>query len=250
MNQVREVSKTDSFLKMPAQILKCIISPIIFIVAVIAQMMWANKLLAPSMLGSQQQSETIVTQRNYSLTERSADSFATAMGYGGDLAQALATIISLPIAGKMRGGALGNSTALITMVEWIRYIGIVACPIDIFPYMTPYDNNIRRLEMIINNSVPGLKDPNTPKEVRDVYIEAFDNAKKALAEYKGQTWYKVNTFIFDKLLGAYSPRSVLGMVVNGNVSDDYDFLQDVTKELMNSGAYVQASKLSNLINKP
>ncbi len=263
LNTVKAATATDKLKSLARMVSAAIIAPLFFAIHMIAMIKIAAMLSVgnwPGAINSAMRlsrgpknitstnSETQVTQRNYSLTERSADAFVAAQGRGNDLASALVKLAKLPYSGKSKSGGVAG----MAIANFMNKIGMnlmsVIMPVQIIPYTTPYDDWTTRIKMILENSVVILKDQDLDKETRNHYIEIINQIKDTQRELAAQCWKKRNDFIFSTLLKTYSPATFITRLTTGSLTADYDFLQKLTSSMIRNTAYHNAARIASTID--
>lgn len=190
-----------------------------------------------------QTSETLVSVRNYTFSERDADSFVAAQGRAGDLVSSLNKLYTKT--GFINNRAIGKLGVLIATISALNYFVNLFIPRGV-PYTSPYDAELIRLKMAVQNSIPAIKALNVPKELRDHYLTQLDKAFAAIDDLRADNKTNIQKFIFETFLRICKQGSVTGAIVNANLQADYTRLQDLTGSYIRNDTYYHAAKLDKI----
>ena len=189
-------------------------------------------------------SDTVIGQRNYSLTERAADAFVVSHGRGGDLAQALFKIHNF-----YRGRPTKNIKTLWVfnaVMDLMNFIYTSIMPNLTIPYTGPYDDEVRRMKMIVENSIAELKVNDLSGDDKKDLIDNIDRAKGYMKQLENKSWFKNNDFVWGLIIRLYKPTTLAGAIKDGNLNADYDRLQEITGSVIRNDLYLSAAKLDVL----
>lgn len=192
-------------------------------------------------------SDTKVTQRNVNFIERYADEFASRHGFSAASVSAQIKMNNLD-AGAMqwsRVALIQNTIHAFSNV--VSLVSRMLLPPMITPYVSGYDDDIKRIELLVENNMSVFKNANMPAVVRKAMLADTEAARKLVASYKSQNYVKVNKFIWHTLLRLAQPDSATGAVIDANLVADYDRLQDLTRGLIRTPLYYHAAQLQDML---
>lgn len=196
-----------------------------------------------SFMSSLYASDVMHTTSSYAENERVTDEWASMHGASEYLASALKKMNTWDE--TVGTDVEPPSMAMKTLVQKWRIIKNTLAYPSLFSVKT-YDPPARRWKLMAQNVREELKNPNLPKEIRDDLIETIRRMNELIAEYENRDYVKIRELFWGSILRISRPGTWINALKNGNIAADYQRLQEITKDLIQSPMSYHAARLQAL----
>lgn len=196
---------------------------------------------------SSKTSDKIVTSKNDYINERNADEFVSRHGYGAYLASGLDLIFQYSSLGL--GFVFNQFSSTLRSNSLLRIVlsNMFVLPTD---GMGVYETELKRTKRLQQNCIKAFKKINMPDSFIDEYILEYeaivDVIKKKDTHSRGAMFVENFFYLADQTI---RPKTIINMIRNGKLNNDYRKLMETIEKLNSSNLYYKAAKLSQLARR-
>ncbi len=149
----------------------------------------------------------------------------------------------------------GRSQKMIDIMSSYKVIGLMVDKLNFIKNVfsssiivghSSYDELIRRLKLNIQNTTENLKDVTISSELRNDLIAIIKQAKEIISEYESRNYVKAREVFWKSLLRIARPGTTMDALKNGNLAADYQRLQEITKDMVQSPFSYHVARLKTL----
>jgi len=191
--------------------------------------------------------EDIFSNRNLYNFERISDEYVSRQGYSSHFASGLKKMIYLS---KVSGISIPSNNMTLKH-NWVikNYINICSRVSSIFklPFKSislKYEDTQERIERFVQDNRAIFKDPNLPKEIREIYLSDTKELERLLNK---SSMEKFEDFLSKSMrLFTSSPAILLNILSTGRLDKDAEIFLNKIDDMTSSKLYQQSQELKSL----
>ena len=198
-------------------------------------------------------SDTTISYRQTRADERSADEFTVRQGYGPQLVSALNKFVraqTATVGGK--DNAIGNSilmnsstfaAATVLIGDFIQNTSLMT-----YAFIYTYEDFYDRMKRVKQDTIAFFKNNNVPGPIADEWIAKMERLDKVIEESKVIRDRQPFKFIISIIRRFATPAGWYNILRDGNLTEDYEKLQNQIDGMSRNDLFYQAAKLDRMFS--